>query len=91
MGTNDLSRVPVKDLDKLLQPEALFERFAARKAHALGVNNEFLEIKGTKGQVERDDIKAGTQNESIAFKCLHYSVTEASKQVDVTVVKRCTG
>jgi hypothetical protein len=46
---NDLSKVSVKKLDQILQPEALLERFAARKANAISVNHEFLEIKGAKG------------------------------------------
>jgi len=41
--------VSVGILDQVLQPEALLERFAARKANAISANRDFLEIKGVKG------------------------------------------
>lgn len=49
LETNDISKVSVRQLDELLQPEALLERFAARKANAISQNKDFLEIKGVKG------------------------------------------
>jgi hypothetical protein len=88
---NDLSLVSVAVLHEALQPAALLERFAARKAHGLAQNHPFLEIKGTKGQLQGDDVAARTYNDNIAFKCLHYSVTEASQHVEVTVVKKVAG
>lgn len=91
MEQNDVSQVSVKVLHEALQPVALLERFAARKAHGLSQNHPFLEIKGTKGQIQGDDVSAKTYNDNIAFKCLHYSVTEASQHVEVTVVKKVPG
>ena len=49
-----------------------------------------MEIKGVKGQIE-NDVATGTTNDKIAFKCLHYSVTEASESVEVTVIKKAQG
>lgn len=38
-----------------MEPEALLERFAAKKANKVGKNNDFLAIKGTiKGQIENE-------------------------------------
>jgi hypothetical protein len=46
LEVNDLSSVNVNDLLTVLQPEALLERFAAKKKCKTGKTNEFLEIKG---------------------------------------------
>ena len=47
-------------------------------------------MKGTKGQI---DHSAGTEgmkdvNDLIGFKCIHYSVTESSGHVELTIVKK---
>lgn len=73
----------------VLQPDTLLERFAARKANNIGHNKDFLAIKGTKGQLENaGHKKVETENELIGFKCIHYSVTESSGSVEVTIVKK---
>jgi len=64
------------------------ERFAAKKACGVSVNKDFLAIKGAKGQIEHENKKTENQNDMIGFKCLHYSVTESSGYVEVTVVKK---
>lgn len=46
---DDLHDVTVGDLKEILQPDALFERFAYRKANGLNIQKEFLAIKGSKG------------------------------------------
>lgn len=81
----------VRQLYDSLQPDTLLERFAARKQNKIAPTKEFLEIKGMAGQVQHDDIKVNVRNELIGFKCLHYSVTESSPQVDVIVAKKATG
>jgi hypothetical protein len=48
LGIKDLSSISLETLSDLLQPESLFERFAYRKAHALGGSSEFLSLKGQK-------------------------------------------
>jgi hypothetical protein len=56
-------------------------------------HKEFLKIKGTKGQIDHsagiDSIKDA--NDILGFKCLHYSVTESTGHVEVTVVKKVPG
>lgn len=64
------------------------ERFAAKKANGLSTNKDFLQIKGSKGQIENTTTIGGVTNETIGFKCLHYSVVESAGHVEVTVVKK---
>ena len=56
LETSDLSSISLETLSGLLQPESLFERFAYRKAHAIGGSTEFLSLKGQKFQVENAPI-----------------------------------
>ena len=66
------------------------ERFAAKKANKISKNKDFIEIKGTKGQLEHEGHSHQSKNlsEVIGFKCLHYSVVESSGRVELTVVKK---
>ena len=75
---------------EVLEPEALLERFAAKKANKVGKNNDFISLKGAiKGQIENDTTnKLENTNDFIGFKCLHYSVTESAGVAAVTVVKK---
>ena len=88
LNVNDLSKVTVKDLHEVLQPDSLLERFAAKKANGVGATKDFLEIKGSKGQIENTTSVQGNVNDLIGFKCLHYSVTESAGTVDITVIKK---
>jgi len=45
---DDLKNVSMETLISLLDPDTLFERFAARKANQAGGTTEFLAIKGQK-------------------------------------------
>jgi hypothetical protein len=78
----------VKQLHAALQPDSLLERFAARTANKIGPSKDFLSLKGQKGQIENIGDKVEKENDKIGFKCLHYSVTESSGFVEVTVVKK---
>lgn len=86
---DNLNQIPVAELNAVLQPTTLLERFAARKSNQVGATKDFVAIKGQKGQIE-NDLAGGVKNpnELIGFKCLHYSVTESSGTIDITVVKR---
>ena len=74
-----------------MQPDTLLERFNAKKSSGIGATKDFLSIKGTKGQVENVTQKAKTLNDRLGFKCLHYSVTESSGFVEITVLKKQHG
>lgn len=80
IGVPDLGQCNITELLAVLQPETLFERFAARKANKIGAGKDFLAIKGQKGlQMENAAaVAVKTENEIVGFKCLHYSVTESS-------------
>ena len=79
----------MKQLHAALQPDSLLERFAARSANKIGPTKDFLSLKGQKGQIENVGAgKVEQENELIGFKCLHYSVTESSGFVEITVIKK---
>lgn len=48
-------------------------------------------MKGTTGQINKevkvDEIKS--PNPYVGFKCIHYSVTESSGSVEITIIKKC--
>jgi len=88
LNTDDLSKFTVKEFYEVLQPDSLLERFAAKKANGISNNKDFLEIKGHKGQIENLTVVQGVKNDTIGFKCLHYSVTESAGTVEITVVKK---
>lgn len=46
LAVKDLKEVSVETLSAILEPEHLFERFAARKANQVGSTKEFLQVKG---------------------------------------------
>jgi len=71
-----------------LKPESLIERFAYRKG--INSNNkEFIKLKGTKGQIQKDtSAQVKEPNPLVGFKCLHYQVTESSGFVELTIVKK---
>ena len=49
-----------------------------------------MQVKGQKGQIEdfSGAIKVENENDSIGFKCLHYSVTESAGSVTLTLLKK---
>ena len=83
----DLSKCTGGELLAAVAPHSLLERFAAKKSVGMSQCKDFLTIKGAKGQIENATVKVTHQNEQIRFKCLHYSVTESSGHIDITVVK----
>jgi hypothetical protein len=64
------------------------EKFAARKANNFAGHKDFLALNGVAGQVENVSGKVDQENENIAFKCLHYSVTESSGYVELIIIKK---
>lgn len=90
LNINDLGEADINDLLNILQPDSLLERFAYRKRNAAGTNQEFLKLKGAKGQIDHDlsSQRLEFENQLLGFKCLHYSVTESNGQVEITVTKK---
>jgi len=56
----------------------------------MGTNKEFIKLKGSKGQVDHSNDVGKVVNESevACFKCLHYSVTESSGTVEITILNK---
>jgi hypothetical protein len=76
-------------LHAALQPDTLLERFAFRKTANLSKGNEFMAIKGIKGQIENDEFEETSElNPNIGFKSTKYSVTESSGSVEITIIKK---
>lgn len=89
LEVDDVSKVGVADLAECLQPDSMFERFAARKACGAAAGRDFLDIKGTKGQVENNSGKnILNANPHIGFRCLHYSVAESAGVVKLCILKK---
>lgn len=86
----DPAEVDIQTLLKVLQPDSLLERFAYRKQANMGTNKEFIKLKGSKGQVDHSNEAGKVVNESevACFKCLHYSVTESSGTVEITILNK---
>lgn len=89
LDVEDLTKVSIKEMAVVLEPESLLERFAAKKASHVATKKDFVQIKGGKGQLENYDKKQmETENDHVGFKCLHYSVTESNGSVDITIIKK---
>lgn len=89
LQTDNLLKVDMQSMSSVLEPEALFERFAYRRAHHLGGGKEFLAMKGQKFQMENElTTPVKKENSICGFKCLHYSVTESAGTVKVTLMKK---
>lgn len=86
LETNELNKVKMDDLMTELKTDSLFERFAARKANQIGSTKEFMEIKGQKFQTENiATTPVLSENDLIAFRCLHYSVTESAGTIQIVI------
>jgi len=46
LGDRDPTKMTFPEMRELLQPDSLFERFAARKANGIANQKDFLAIKG---------------------------------------------
>lgn len=55
---------------------------------ATGKTEDFLSLKGQKGQLENEMVTSTNVNDNIGFKCLHYSVTESNGTVDIVITKK---
>lgn len=89
LDTKDLNSISLETFSQILEPDSLFERFAYRKAHAIGGSAEFLSLKGQKFQIENAPINPVQEtNPNIGFKCMHYSVTESAGTVKIQIVKK---
>jgi len=71
-----------------LEADNLIERIAHRKSAGQAEKKTFIKLKGTHQQLEHKQSEKVVPNPRIGFKCTHYSVTESSGFVEVTIVKK---
>ncbi len=92
LETDDLSVFHYEDLFHALQPETVLERINYRKnvGNAIGGRRQFLVMRGVVGQAEHltENMHQLNLHPQIGFKCLHYSVTESSGNVEITIKKK---
>lgn len=88
LETKNISGLPIADLEHVIKPDSLLERFAYRNKGQH--KSEFLQIKGQKGQIENKTVDADDKdsNPNFGFKCLHYSVTESAGNVEITIIRK---
>jgi len=89
LGCEEVKEVDINTLLEVLEPDTLLERFAYRKG-STNNNKEFIKLKGTRGQVNKDTLKGDIKNPNplFGFKNLHYSITESSGTVDITILNK---
>lgn len=89
LGVQNLNGISVNELMAVLDNPNLIERIAFRKQTGASAGNNFLKMKGVRVQTEQEvDNRAGDLNPEIGFKSLSYSVTESSKFVEITILKK---
>ena len=86
--TDNLSSYQIEELYSVLKPDSLLERFAYRKQTGTQNRRDFIKLKGAKGQIAHEEVKVENENDTVGFKCLHYSVTESNGHVEVSIVKK---
>ncbi len=92
MESTDLSIFHYEDLFQCLEPETALERIKYRKnvGNDIGGKRKFLVMRGVVGQAEHltENLHQMSLNNEFGFKCLHYSVTESSGHIEVTIKKK---
>jgi hypothetical protein len=89
LGVDDLSNLELVELNTVFEPDNEIQQIRFKRAFGkiLGAKRDFVIMKGQIGQSEHilENHEHLIMNEEIGFKCLHYSVSEASKKVTVTI------
>lgn len=76
------------DLIGALEAENLIDRIKHRQAAGAADKKQFIKLKGTHQQLEHKTAAPTSPNTRVGFKCTHYSVTESSGFVEITIVKK---
>lgn len=83
-----LEDLGLNELITALEADNLIERITHRKQAGTSEKKQYIKLKGTHQQLEHKQDHNMTLNPRIGFKCTHYSVTESSGFVEVTIVKK---
>lgn len=88
-GTTDITQVPLEDLKKKVDKEVLVKRLQYRKQAASAVKTikkgEYFKFEHTHALAFEDKSKL---NPHFGFKCLHYSISEASGSIKIAVISK---
>lgn len=92
LGVTDLKDQELVELNEVFEPDIDIQQIRYKRAfgRVLGAKRDFVIIKNQEGQAEHK-LEGENQldfNDKIGFKCLHYSVAEASGTVKVTIVNK---
>lgn len=86
LGVTSTEDLQLTDLIGALEVENLIERLQQRKEK--NEKKQFIKLKGTHQQLEHKNAKVAQPNPQVGFKCTHYSVTESSGFVEITICKK---
>lgn len=78
----------ITELIGALEADNLIERITHRKQANQNEQKTYIKLKGTQQQLEHKQMEKIEPNTRIGFKCTHYSVTESSGFVEITIVKK---
>jgi solute carrier family 8 (sodium/calcium exchanger) len=89
LDVEDLGKLELVELNTVFEPDNEIQQIRYKRAfgRALGAKRDFVILKGQVGQMEHivEDAHKLTFNEEVGFKCLHYSVSEGSGKIDLTI------
>ena len=85
LEVDSLEQCDINHLIVALEQENIIERIAYRKATGNASSKSFIKLKGTQQQIEHRDQTSTAVNPKVGFKCMHYSVTESSGFVEITI------
>lgn len=84
-----LQDIRLPELIGALEADNLIDRITHRRMAGPSEKKSFLKLKGTQQQIEnRESVPIADPNPRIGFKCTHYSVTESSGFVEVSIIKK---
>ncbi len=87
-GGKSLEDFGLPELISALEADNLIERITHRKQAGQSDKKSYIKLKGTHQQLEHKQHEKMVPNTRIGFKCTHYSVTESSGFVEITIVKK---
>ena len=90
MKTDQIDRVSLEELKKAVQGDTMLSRIKYRRAVGLGGRKKEI----AKGEIIKQEhmhaehIDENEKNDSFGFRCLHYSVSEASGTIRIHVLNK---
>jgi len=89
LGVDDLQEMDLAELNRVFEADSEIQQIRYKRAfgRVLGAKRDFVIMKGQVGQNEHvlENQHQLIMNEEIGFKCLHYSVSESSEKISISV------